>query len=108
MTREERTRPEVQKALKTARGSDVNARAILEEACKTKGVDFKKFRLELDIGAASPDERDEAYDPLTYSSPNVMYDERKKRVFFIDLGWGIWTPDKQKVFDHLMNTEKIG
>lgn len=102
MTQEMRERPEVQEALKEAITKYRELRAKVERVCKEINVDFKKFQIELDIGSASPSDPSQVFDALTYQSPNVMYDERKKKVFFIDMGWGTWNPDKQKVFDYLM------
>lgn len=104
MTSEERERPEVQTALRAAVQNYRSAQAIIRQACQDVGVSPKIFEMSLDIGGASPDASEERFDPMTYTSPNVMYDERKKRVFFIDMGWGSWSPDRQKVYEHIMST----
>ncbi|MBI4094015.1 hypothetical protein HY417_03560 [Candidatus Kaiserbacteria bacterium] len=98
MTAEEKKRPEVVKALLEAIQAYDAAAAHIREACLHAGIDPRKFHLGLDIGAASPDDRPEDFDLATYSSPNVMYVEVKKKVFFIDMGWGEWTQDSEKVY----------
>lgn len=101
MTDAERHRPEVQAALKRAVNQYLKARDLLRNACKQVGVDHRTFELSLDLGEASPDS-ETGFRPLSYASPNAMYDERKNEVFFIDMGWGAWNPDREKVYQYLM------
>ena len=103
MTLQEKQRPKVQAALKVALDNYLATRTTVEKACEHLGVREENFTLSLDMGAASPNGDERVFNPMTYSSPNVMYDEQKEKVFFIDMGWGTWTPDKEKVFDYIIN-----
>lgn len=105
MTNKERQRPEVQRALKVAVEKYMEARSFLREACLGAGVDSRAFELDLDVGEMSPDTNEVEFNPDSYSSPNAMYDERKKKVEFIDMGWGAWNSDKERVYDHIMSRD---
>ncbi len=106
MTPAVRERKEVQRALKEGIADYLAARDILIKACKEVGVPYKAFEMGLDIGDASPETAEAPFNPLTYTSPNIMYDERKKKVYFIDMGWGEWTAEKELVFNHLMGKKR--
>jgi hypothetical protein len=101
MSQAERERPEVQAALDIAITNYLQAREVLRTACKKLGKRPKTFELSLDLGDASPDTREENFNPLTYSSPNAMFDENTGTVMFIDMGWGEWDADKEEVFRYL-------
>ena len=102
MTPAEKHRPEVQEALRKALAAYDSMRNTIQLAARELGIDFKECRVSLDIGDASADERSISFDPLTYASPNVMYDEEKKTAYFIDMGWGAWTPYRKDVYDHVL------
>ncbi len=64
--------------------------------------------VKLDIGRLSKTDNVEAFDfhkAKAFDSPNIMYDQKKKKIFFIDFDIGTWNPDKQKVFDYIMSGE---
>ncbi len=102
MTPEERSSPRVVRALMESVYAYCTARDILREACLEAGVRPKTFELSLDIGEINCDELETHFNPSNYSSPNVMYDEQKNRVFFIDMGWGKWSAKQEKVYRKIM------
>lgn len=107
MTPEERNRPEVQAALDTAITHYLGARELLRDACKKLGKRPKTFELSLDLGDASPDTREENFNPSIYSSPNAMYNENTGTVMFIDMGWGEWDADKEEVYRYLIKQRNL-
>ena len=107
MTDKERRRPKVQEALKEAMSRYLEARAYMRQMCKDTGVDPRTFELSLDVGELSPDTREAPFDPLYYMSPNAMYDERKNKVYFIDMGWGTWNSDKERVFKYILEHSEV-
>lgn len=65
--------------------------------------------VKMDLWPLSDMDRFDTQDPISIrknlTSPNIMYDG--KSIYFIDLDFGKWTEEKQKVFDVLMMPETI-
>ncbi len=105
MSDKERHHPKVQRALEKAVQSYMEARAYLRQMCQDAGVDARTFELSLDVGEMSPNTNEANFSPASYASPNAMYDEHKDRVYFIDMGWGTWNSDKERVYRYIMERE---
>jgi|GEM_PF-6111769 len=63
----------------------------------------------MDIGPLSDMDQFDTQDPISIRknliSPNIMFDST--RVHFVDLDFGKWDEEKQRVFEVLMNPETI-
>lgn len=107
MTPEERSRPEVAAALAKAHGQYVDLKSRVAQACEHLGLPEDTMDVKLDIGHLSKHKTSDEIDPemlKSFDSPNVMYDEARQRIYFIDFGLGDWDPAKEQVFKYLMET----
>jgi hypothetical protein len=65
--------------------------------------------VKMDLGPLSDMDRFDTQDPISIrknlTSPNIMFDG--KGVYFVDLDFGVWTPERQQVYEVLMQPETI-
>ncbi|MCB9807216.1 hypothetical protein H6768_05045 [Candidatus Peribacteria bacterium] len=63
----------------------------------------------MDLGPLSDIDELDIQDVLSVrknlTSPNIMFDGKK--VYFVDMDFGSWTPERQQVYDVLMEPDTI-
>jgi len=105
MTPEERTSKDVLDALKEAHKKYAQAKMHVEKINIEYGKQGFGVDLQLDIGNIS-----DKYDlndtrvVAECKSPNIIYSDEEKKVYFIDFGGGVWSNDKEEVFRELMKS----
>lgn len=104
MTPRERSKPNVLRALRLAHSKYIKAKKVVEK-CNAElkkrgfGVDLK-----LDLGAISDKSNldDDNFIIEKCKSPNIVYNEKEDKVYFIDFGRGFWSDDKEEVFNKII------
>lgn len=73
------------------------------------GLSPDTFDVKMDIGPLSDIDNFDTQDPTNIrrnlTSPNIMFDG--KNVHFVDLDFGTWDVNKQKLYEYLMNPETV-
>ena len=62
----------------------------------------------LDIGHLSKYDNMDIFDPNLiekFNTPNIMFDEKKQELYFIDFDMNEWNEDKEKVFQRMMTDD---
>jgi len=104
LTTEEKMRPKLLEDLKEAHRSYVNLKQLIKETCKKLDLAEDTLDVKLDVGHLSKEENLEEFDAKKvrfFTSPNIMYDEVKRRIQFIDFDMNDWNPDKELVFQEI-------
>lgn len=106
MTLEEKMRPEVLDSLREAHRKYMNLKQFLKDEAERIGLSGDTLDVKLDIGHLSKYELAGEIDEelvKQFSSPNIMYDEKKHQIFFIDFDLNDWNPKKEQVFKEIMS-----
>lgn len=105
MTVEQRMRPEVLNSLRKAHRLYIALKEFLREEALKLGLSEDTLDVKLDIGHLSKYELAGDIDEdlvMKFASPNIMYDERKQQIFFIDFDLNDWNQQKEKVYLEVM------
>lgn len=108
MTPDERERPELLLQLKEAHATYIQLKERLRKATERLKLPENTLDVKLDLGGLSKKDDLSAFDAekiREYSTPNIMYDEDKEQLYFIDFDMNEWTADKQKIYDLVMSDE---
>jgi hypothetical protein len=110
MTPEERTRDDLIQQLKAAHTKYIDLKNRIQRATRHLGLPENTLDVKLDLGGLSKKDDLESFDLekiAEYSTPNIMYDEVSKKLYFIDFDMNEWNADKQKVYDLVMSDERF-
>ncbi len=105
MVQAEKLQPEVLDDLKAAHEKYVGLKRLIQETCRELGLPENTLDVKLDIGHLSKQETLDEFDTERvkfFVSPNIMYDRIAQKVQFIDFDMNDWNPDKEKVFQAIM------
>lgn len=105
MTLEEKSRPEVLASLQTAHAQYMDLKRRVANTALALGLPEDTMDVKLDIGHLSKYENVDIFDPervREFMSPNIMYDEQRGQIFFIDFDMNEWNEEKECVFQELM------
>ncbi len=107
---EQKMRPEVIEDLKEAHKAYVSLKQLIIDTCKKLGLREDTLDVKLDVGHLSKEENLEEFDRNKvrfFTSPNIMYDEQRKRIQFIDFDMNDWNADKERVFQEIAKEHDI-
>lgn len=95
----------VMKDLQEAHKYYVALKHLVVAKCLECGLPENTLDVKLDIGHLSKEENLDEFDPKKvrfFTSPNIMYDKKRKGIFFIDFDMNNWNKDKEQVFQKVM------
>ncbi len=101
---EAKMRAEVLDDLKEAHKAYVNLKQLIKDTCRKLELPEDTLDMKLDVGQLSKEENLEEFDTNKvrfFTSPNIMFDEDKKRIQFIDFDMNDWNANKERVFEEI-------
>lgn len=109
MNREKKKDPILLTALEKGHKKYILLKMFVRQISEELWLSADTIDVKMDLWPLSDMDRFDTQDPISIrknlTSPNIMFDGEK--VHFVDLDFGIWTPEKQKVYDVLMEPETV-
>lgn len=110
MTKTEKTRTDLLRQLKEAHAKYILLKGRIQWASQKLSLPETTLDIKLDLGGLSKKDDLASFDVdkiAEFSTPNIMYDDIKEKLYFIDFDMNEWNEDKQKVYDLVMSDEEL-
>lgn len=109
MNREKKKNPTLLSALEKGHKKYILLKMFVRQISEELWLSADTIDVKMDLGPLSDMDRFDTQDPISIrknlTSPNIMFDG--KGVYFVDLDFGVWTPERQQVYEVLMQPETI-
>lgn len=105
MTQDEKSRPEVLESLEEGFRLYWRLKRKLATTTKALGKPAGTLDVSLELGKLSREPDSDEFDKkkaIRFDSPNIMWDEEKQQVYFIDFDMKDWNQDKETIYQALM------
>ena len=105
MSEKEKQDPRLIASLKKGFGLYWQMKDALLAVTQDLGKDSRVMDVTLELGALSAEPNSDEFDQekaIHFNSPNVMWDEEKQQIYFIDFDMNTWNPDKEAVYQAMM------
>ncbi len=107
---EEKVKPEIIEQLKKFHSQYIILKERVKKACIILNLPADTLDVKLDLGGISKKNHWETItekEIRNYKSPNIMYDEKTKKLMFIDFDMNEWDENKEKVYQLVMSDDKL-